>query len=266
MTVVQGWDLALNHGAVVELEDGDLKDFFYWTTKAGAAAKSVDHGRRLILSKSKEKQARAIDRLCWIEEFLVTYALSRLPDYIGIEDYAIRAEQGAHYMGEVGGVARLLCWKHGIRFRLHDPISVKMFATHDGTAQKDSVERAVLKRWGSDFSKFNQPRAKPTKKNKSPKQNRDTSEDLADAFSIAKIVHAEVLLRSGNAVMSDFHEKEIKVFNRVTKTYPVNLLNREWIFNEEPRGIPHVPEKKTAKKKSEKNSGQRKSKVTMVQR
>lgn len=234
MTIVQGWDISLNHGAVVELKDGELNDFFYWTTTASSANKSKNNGSRLKLLKTKDRQLLSIHRLSWIADFLSLQAISRRPDYIGLEDYAIRSEQGAHYLGEVGGLARLLCWNSGIRLRLHDPISIKMFTTHDGTAQKDSIERTVKERWGADFSDYNPPLSKPRKGNtKPPKQNRTTSEDLADAFAIAKMVHVEVLMRSGNILMNELHQKEIQVFNRVTKTYPVNLLNREWLFRGE---------------------------------
>jgi len=231
MSIVQGWDVSLNHGAIVELEDGELNDFWFWTTVASSTKKSDGHGSRLILLKTDDKHLKSVHRLCWIRDYLQRVPLARKPDYIGIEDYAIRVEQGAHYLGEGGGVARIACWDNNVRFRLHDPVTVKMFAAHDGTAQKDSVERAVKSRWKADFSQCNPPiaTAKEGSKN-SPKQNRTTSEDLADAYAIARMVHVEVLIRSGNMLMNQLHPKEVQVFNRVTKTYPVNLLNREWVY------------------------------------
>jgi Holliday junction resolvasome RuvABC endonuclease subunit len=239
-TIVHGWDLALNHSGFVELENGELSNFWYFTTEAGAAKKSKKHGFRLILptaAKMKDKQQRAMERLTWNENFIKEHILSRNPDYIGIEDYAVRADQGAHQLGEMGGVARMLVWHSGSKLRLHDPISIKMFAAHDGTASKDEVERMVEKRWDCDFSKYNQPISKPTKKNPDPKENRTVSEDLCDAFAIAKLVWTEVQLRAGKILLSDLHEKEVRVFNRVTKSYPVSLLGREWLKNPEPKKI-----------------------------
>lgn len=230
--VVQGWDLALNHSGYVELTNGKLTNFWYITSQAGSAARSKEHGYRLVLPKTKDRQIRSVARLAFIREFIVRNVIKKRPDYVGIEDYAIRAEQGAHYMGEVGGLARLICWAAEIPFRLHDPISVKMFATHDGTCQKDLVEESVEERWGENFSDYNQPKPKPTKKNPTPKQNRTTSEDLSDAFAIAQLVWTEVQLRSGNVMMNELHKKEIQVFNRATKTYPISLLSREWICKE----------------------------------
>lgn len=233
--IVQGWDISLNHGAIVQIRNGELDTFWYYTDKAGSAARSVRYGTRLIVDgKTKtDRHTRSIGRLAWISRWLRVHGLEGVaherPDYVGLEDYAIRAEQGAHYLGEVGGIARLMLWNTGIHFRLHDPVSVKMFTTHDGTAQKDAIEEAVRERWNVDFSDFNQPRSVEGKQ-----QNRQTSEDLADAFAIAQLVWTEVQLRSGTITMSSLHPKEIQVFNRVTKTNPESLLAREWIVNPTP--------------------------------
>jgi hypothetical protein len=129
----------------------------------------------------------------------------------------------------------------GIPFRLSDPISSKMFVTHDGLAQKDLVEREVLKRWGIDFAPYNVPALERLIKNRKTgkmvkaKPNRTTSEDLADAFGLAQLVRTEVRLRSGKLALSKLDQKEIRVFNRVTKTYPVNILAREFIQRPELR-------------------------------
>jgi len=232
MIKVLGLDLALNHGAAIELTDGVLTWMSYYTDSAAAAGRSKD-AHRMKLEKTTDRQSNAIMRLAWLENWLDKQVLiPHRPDYLGIEDYAIRAEQGAHYMGEFGGIARILVWFRGIPFRLHDPISVKMFATTDGTAKKDLVEERVREDWGQDFSKYN-----PPANAKTGKVNRQTSEDLADAYAVAQLVWTEYQLRAGTISTSDLdHPKRIQVFNRVTKTYPTNILGREWIQN--PKGAP----------------------------
>jgi Holliday junction resolvasome RuvABC endonuclease subunit len=224
---VIGLDIALNHGAAIELTDGKLSNWWFYTDMAGVADKGKKRATRLQLNV-KDRQHRQMTRLAQVEHWLdKTILVPNRPDYVGVEDYAIRAEQGAHYIGEIGGIARILLWFRGIPFRLHDPTSVKMFATHDGTAQKDAIERAVKSRWGADFSEVNMPKPPRAKK-----QNRVTSEDLADAFAIAKLVSTEYAIRSGDMTTKDLeHDKERRVFNRVTKTYPTSLLDREWIQN-----------------------------------
>jgi hypothetical protein len=236
VTRVMGMDISLNHGAIVVLDDGKMVDFAYYTDAAGSANRSK-RGYRIVLPNTKDRGQRSVARLAMLENYLDKKILAvQKPQYVGLEDYAIRAEQGAHYLGEIGGITRILCWFRGFNLRLHDPTSVKMYIAHDGTCQKDSIEKAVLDRWGVDFSDVNTPAPKPNKKTAEPKQNRRTSEDLADAYGIAQMVWAEVQLRRGDLGLSDFHEKEIRVFHRITKSSPVCLLERDWITN--PYGKP----------------------------
>lgn len=229
---VQGWDISINHGAIVELEDGVLSWIFFWTDRAASASK-LKHSVRLDLQKLKKKHGDKHSfehaRLSIVRRCMFKVVTGRPPpDFVAIEDYAMARAQGAHQIGEIGGAARAILWTHGIRYRTIDPYSVKMFAAHDGGADKLLVEEAVSSRWGLDFSKYNPPPPKNPKK----KQDRQTSEDLCDATTLAKIVEAEALLRSGEISLKDLeHDKERQVFNRTTKSFPVNILGREWIHN-----------------------------------
>lgn len=223
---VLGCDLSLNHGAVVELDDGELSWFAYYTDIKGSADRCSDGTRLVVPSGVKDRQQRQMMRLAQLEHWLdKSVLIPHPPDYAGVEDYALDARHGSHHMGELGGIARILLWFRSIPFRLMDPISIKMFATHDGTAQKDLVEEAVRERWGQDFSQWNLPSSK----------NRQTSEDLADAMAVAQLVWLEYQLRTGLIALTDLpHPKELQVFNRVTKSYPISLLARDWLHN--PRG------------------------------
>lgn len=223
--VIHGLDISLNHGAIVQLKNGKLDNLFFYTDRAGSAKKSKGHGFRIDLPTTKkqpDKHIRSIIRLNWINNWISLIVKENPPYLAGLEDYAVGADQGAHYIGEVGGCARLALFNNRVRFRLHDPMSVKMFITHDGTAKKDLVERCVKRRWDVDFSHYN---------GTTKSSNRQTSEDLSDAFGVAMMVWMEYLLRKGLVPLSHFHEKEIRVFNRITKAFPVNILGREWILN-----------------------------------
>jgi len=225
-TKILGMDISLNHGAIVELVDGNLTNFWYYTNIAGSATRSK-RGFRIDpdIYKTKDKHRLSVARLAWVKKFMTKVIRKSKADYAGLEDYAIRAEQGAHYLGEAGGAARMALWDAKIPFRLHDPTSVKMYVAHDGTCQKDAIQRAVEKRWDVSFDHCDVPKSPRAKK-----ANKTTSEDLADAYGIAQMVRAECRLRSGEIALNTFHEREIRVFNRVTKTYSVNLLDREWII------------------------------------
>ena len=230
VTRVIGADISLNHGAMVELTDGERTGFWYYTNIASSASRSKEHGAR-IRTKTKDtdrarRQQFQMERLAWVGGWITRRLKESAPDLFCLEDYAVRAEQGAHYLGEVGGLARLQCFMRGIRLRLHDPMSLKLFVTHDGSAQKDLMEEFVKERWGWDYGQFNPP----PPKNPKQKQNRVTSEDLADASSLAQLGWAEWRIRKGEITMADLaHDQERRVFNRTTKTYPTNLLDRDWI-------------------------------------
>lgn len=224
MSRVVGIDPAQNHIALVCLDDGELVDYAFMTDYL-SHSKTHDNALHLPVEARKktpegrDKHRLVMWRLAAVADFVWKYLALWTPGHVAVEDYALRAEHGAHQMGEVGGVIRWMLFKAGIPFRLHDPTSLKMFIAHDGTCQKDSVERAVKERFGVDYSKHN-----------AGTKSHQTSEDLADAHSLAYMCHIEVEIRAGRMKVSDLDgPKEIRVFNRITKYQPVPLVDREWI-------------------------------------
>jgi Holliday junction resolvasome RuvABC endonuclease subunit len=217
---IQGWDLALNHSACVELTDGELTGWWYVTDRKADADRGKGRGtyyKTPDRKKQPDRHRAAMERLAFMEGVFASW-LSHSPDFVGIEHYAMGQSTNAYHIGELGGVARMLCWSAGVPFRLHGPGVVKMFVAHDGSCQKDEVERAVEERWGFGFSTYN-----------ANKEKRQTSEDLADAFGVAQMVWAEVRFRRGDLQLSELHPKEVQVFNRITKAMPLCLIDREWI-------------------------------------
>lgn len=212
-----GLDISLNHGAAVEIVDGEAFRHWFYTSVAGVAAIG---GERVPDEKSDDRHQRGIRRLDWIARWLESVVRESAPDYAGLEDYAIRAQQGAHYLGEVGGIARACLWRLGVRFRLHDPTSLKLYVAHDGSADKELVRIEARERWGVEF-------------NYTVGKNALTSEDLTDAYVMAKLVEVEARIRSGELSTRDLeHDQERRVFNRTTKTNPTNVLDRGWIWNQ----------------------------------
>lgn len=226
MIKVVGADLSLNHLALVLLKDGRLGDYHFITNKKGDADKRKTHSTYLPLdstlrSLGGDKHRFAIWRLDALTRTIRDKLVEWSPDYVGVEDYALGAEHGAHQLGEIGGVIRWMLYSLGIPYRLHDPTTLKMFVAHDGTCSKTEVELSVIDRWKVDFSELNTGRSKDG--------GRQTSEDLSDAFGLAQMVWTEVQIRDGRLKLSDLHAKEIAVFNRMTKHQPVPLISREWI-------------------------------------
>jgi len=53
--------------------------------------------------------------------------------------------------------------------------------------------------------------------------------DIHDAYALMQLCKQEIDLRAGKAYLQDLDEHEIRVFNRTSHMYPVNILGREWI-------------------------------------
>lgn len=218
-----GFDISLNHGALVVLDDrsGTFDvDWRYLTT----TKKWTDRDRRRswpLQPLHEDKSVMQVQRLAKIHSYLYDYIYAAYDYdttdvYAAVEDYAFSKSNGAHQLGEVGGAVRSELWNADIPFRLHDPPSVKKFATGSGVAKKDEMVAAVKKLWPAleDLD-----------------VDETTREDLADAFTLAQMARVEYLVRSGTLTLARLTDDERHIFLRTTKSNPVNLLDRPWIRN-----------------------------------
>lgn len=221
--LVLGADISMNHGAFVNLEEGELAGYQYVTDRQKVAKMSKEHGTYMFAHKLRDMHERGVVRLAFWSSYLAKRFALGPAVYVGVEDYAYGAAMNAHQIGEVGGLFRLKAWLRGHAIRFHDPKSVKMFAVHDGSADKREVAYFVQERWPEtkEFARYSYVRGKT--------DYTVVEEDLCDAFAVAKLVWLEVQLRRGDVLMKDLHEKEVQVFNRVTKQWPVNILGRSWL-------------------------------------
>jgi hypothetical protein len=221
--LVMGSDVSINHGAFVLLhvDDGSLAGFHYVTERLSVAKKSSEHGTYMPHVKIKNMQERGVRRAEFWGGYLYDL-LEGCPKYVGIEDYAYRISQNAHQIGEIGCLLRLQCWYHGCKIRFHGPETVKMFGAYDGTADKQLMIDSVFQRW---------PEAKVFERYQEGKYTA-TLEDLCDAYVLARLVWTEVKLRAGLIQLNKLHPKVIQVFNRCTKRWPTNVLDRDWLQRE----------------------------------
>jgi len=228
MTKVQGWDISLNHSGIVELTDGALSNFWFVSDKHTLEKNLKEHLWHLPLKQIKKDhgdwQLFSLYRLLVWENMLSSMLDLHHPDYVAIEDYALGKVRRSHYIGEIGAIARMVCFRKRIPLRLYDPFSVKMFSADHGHADKFMMGRAIKKKWGVDFRPYD-----PTSK----ANNTEVSEDLYDAYGIAKLLWTEVSLRKGEVLLNSLAEKQIRVFNRTTKLYPINILGRGWLVQGE---------------------------------
>lgn len=222
---VVGMDLSLLHGAVVALDEAGGCEFWYYTERAGTAERHKNASRIPPIILKQELHLRNVLRLVWVRAWLKTVLRISAPFAVALEDYAYAADQGSHQLGELGGVARLSCWDLKVRLRLHSPGTIKMFGADNGSADKGAVKDGVRRKWGADFDRYDAP-AKPGAK----KQDTSISEDLTDAYVLARMVLAEARIRAGTMMLSELgSDKERQAFLRTTPTYPINVLGREWV-------------------------------------
>lgn len=212
---VLGIDLSLAHAGFVYLDDLGKLEYWLAVTDKASAAKASKQILYFPTIKTDDRTAASLRRLRRWEDFFVTQL--SMAQYVAIEDYALRAASNSSYqIGELGGLARLHFLDQNAKLRLHDPLTVKMFVAHNGSATPDDILSATYERW---------PETEEAWGNLPPA----VALDLAPAFGLAKMAWAEVQLRSGKLLLSDLHEKEIQVFNRATKANPTSILSREWI-------------------------------------
>lgn len=215
-----GVDLSTNHAAFVLLNDNALDDYLIVTDTKSIADCS---DKAILMDLQTKGEAHAMDRLVWWDAMLPGILKQFSPDYVAIEDYAYGAKQGAHQLGEVGGILRRHLWTMGRPLRKYTPGQIKKFAVHKGRAEKDEMVMGVLQRWGMDWRFL-----RPVKKDK-PTKMWTSAEDAADAFACAKLLDTEILLRKGRLKLDMLHEKEIEIFNTVSKKGDVNLLAQDFI-------------------------------------
>lgn len=227
---IQGWDISLGHGAMIELTNGKLSN--HWIISDHQFTKRIKKQFPIQVGKilsppvapkrDKDQGCFSAERLDWWYSFLEAHVKATRPTFVAIEDYAYGAAHRAHQIGEVGGAARRLLWHYRIPFRLHDPLSVKMFATGKGDAKKLDMIRGVEARWDISFRTAYPDLA-----------FMENVEDLADATTVSQLLHLELQLRRGIVRLQDLPEKDIQIFNRTTKTYPTNILGRNFIVKKQ---------------------------------
>lgn len=219
MTVV-GIDQSATGTAAVALDDrGRLIDqVFYADTKTQAAR----HRSAGAVEPVKVRAADEIGRTARLEHIRATLArfVAQFQNpTAALEGYAFARQAFVHSLGEVGAVVRLVLWDASIPFRVYDPQAVKIFATNRGNADKEQMIEAVQRKWGLDYMEFGQ---KPS----------GAAGNLADAFTIARMVYTELRVRSGEVELKALPEEERRVFLRTTKQQATNVLDQTFAVKE----------------------------------
>ena len=142
--------------------------------------------------------------------------------HIALEDYAYGGSGNITDLAEFCGFVKLKQYADNKKIRVYDIPSIKMFATTFGNSDKLSMYQAFVKEqeMKPDISKM----PVVAKGN-----GVSPTSDIVDAYWISRFLQLELKLRKGLVQLKDLDETKIKLFNRVTKAQPQNLLATDFI-------------------------------------
>lgn len=195
----------------------------YWADRQKDVKGEKDPNEAFAPMKVKlGDESRRVERLVTIVDRLEAFLRKMAPSFAAIEDYAVGAKDAhTRQLGEVGGAFRILMYKNKIPFRTHDPIAVKIFASDDAFASKRKMVEEVRDQW---FDYFDIGKGDPD----------GASGNLADAHTLAEMLRTEVSIRNGHVdpFKPEFPERQRRIFFRVTRTQPTNVLERPFVIRE----------------------------------
>jgi Holliday junction resolvasome RuvABC endonuclease subunit len=206
-----GLDNSVNSPGVVwyEVDDDslDIKSRSYvtfTTVKKNSSANKIHF--------KKDQFNSNIEQYIWNRDNIID-RLGAMPDYVAFEDYAYASVGKVFNIAESTAALKIKLYESNVNIRLHDPCSLKMFASGFGNADKVRM-RECYDALPNDV--------------KLP--DFDGSDDnVVDAYYLCEILLLELKLRKGLVSTKELPENVIKVFNRVTKAFPENILSRDFI-------------------------------------
>jgi len=169
----QGFDIALNHSAVVEIDEFGAVQFFAFTTDKVTIAKDHEQATLYhVTQKRKElkpKRLLTADRLNFFREW-ISPIVSRKASLAAIESYAYGKKNNAYEIGEFGGCLRSKLQKFSVPYMTVVPLNIKKFA---GIDKSEKPIAFCWEEYGEDWEFFNSG------------LKADTAGDLADAHVLA---------------------------------------------------------------------------------
>jgi Holliday junction resolvasome RuvABC endonuclease subunit len=202
--LVLGVDPSLNGSGLTLMRNGEVQDYFFFTSVKKIAEASEGRGQY-----NKEVGMPRLDKLFNFFNFLLE---TTKPDYAGIEGYAYGAKSNSTFeIGGMGEMFRLLLYRAGIPYRDYEPSKVKKFACESGNAEKSQM---VLQAYKSGFD------VAPYGK---------SGEDLADAFWIGRMLTTELKLHKDANYLKKLPKYQQQAFTESSKAYPIPIINRPFI-------------------------------------
>jgi len=227
-----GLDISLNHGGVVVLdESGEVESYLFSTTIKKYAKVDFDHC--LLLQQQGKEESKDSYHLRKIGSYLTvlniyTSAFDLRKTYISIEGYSYGSLSTAIcQIAELTGCIKRELFEKGCKIRVHDPLSVKLFATGKGICLKKDIVKQAKKHFTFPDGLIKEEKKKT--KYGAILEYGGPGTDLADAYFLARMLYVELMIRKGILKLDQLSEGERRIFLRTTKMYPVNILDRPFI-------------------------------------
>ncbi len=224
-----GIDLSATRAGVIIMDiDGKVIKSFYVTALKKYLTGDATSAYLPPRPTKMDKGIYAAYRRCQMayHAFLASEVTCSPLSVIALEDYAYGATgRGMFEVVEISGLLRNHLWREDIPLRMIDPMSMQMWALKGGCTKLDRIQAA-------EKAGYKIPETLYTQKAKKGDVD-GPGTDLADAYWLADMLRVEVLVRLGKVTLAELNQRQRDIFNRVTKAYPVNLLNRPFVWRQD---------------------------------
>jgi hypothetical protein len=230
---ITGIDFSLNHfGAVtIDFESGKpIKSWYTYQTKKYVKTYTEKNVYGLFLP-GKFKDESKISYNCRRWEAAIESVINFItPNYVCLEDYAYSDQTNRIVqIAELTGILKWKLMKEKFLIRTHEPGTVKMFGAKHGKALKIQMVNSAEQSGYSLPKDLFKETTKKVRGVKVPELD-GPGTDLCDAYHMAQMLRLELLVREGKLDLKNVNPYILeKLFLRVTKFNPENVLAREFI-------------------------------------
>ena len=217
--IISGCDLSKNSPGIVKLIlDDTTLDIIDVQSLGFTSVKKNEQAGVVFYKKTEFNYSQ--DQFLMIENCIFNFLKDAT--YIALEDYAYGGSGNITDLAEFCGIFKLKQFLDGKKIRIYDIPSIKIFGTGKGNSDKLSMYQYFLKHQGMKPNISTMP---PVTKGSGV----SPTSDIVDAFWIASFLQLELKLRRGLIQLMSLEEEKIKLFNRVTKHQPQNVLVTDFI-------------------------------------
>jgi len=216
---IAGIDYSKNSPAAVIMElDEDLEVIGYDYVCFSSVKKVANCDNKIVYYKKKDFR-NDMDGYLFMRDNIMPALID--VDCVAFEGYAFAGTGKVFDIAEATATTKIAIYESNIDMRIYEPTVIKMFGHGKGNAGKVEMNDAFNK-----VSSTDKPEWDIIPELRSPK------EDLIDAYFIGKLLQMELKLRHGLVDLKSLPLKQIEIFNRCTKSNPVNILSRDFLRKE----------------------------------